>query len=182
MSNAEFIECIENPLVREFLYEYLDEFVDDVLVFSEQILAHVSPKDKRFVKSAGLAFYSTPIVHFVPELPWQAIKTSIANVLSEVFQMKLNAHGYREKRIPGIFEKDHTETGFIKQAIVSAFITICKTTEDAMGIILIGGIAHLLGKYIALTIAGMIDDVIELRSLPVVQVPSTGPATNISKD
>lgn len=182
MSNAELIECIENPLVREFLYEHLDEFAYDVLFFSEQILAHVSPGDKRFVKSAGLAFYSTPIVHFVPDIPWQTIKTSIANALSEVFQMKLNTHGHLEKQIPGTFEKDHTETRFIKHAIISAFISICKTTEDAMGIILIGGIAHLLGKYIALFIAGMIDDVIEFKSWPIVQVPSTGPAINLSMD
>jgi hypothetical protein len=182
MSNAELIECIENPLVREFLYEHLDEFADDVLVFSEQILAHVSPEDKRFVESAGVAFYTTPIIQFIPNLPWQTIKTSITKALSEVFQIQPNAHGHPERQITGTFEKDHTETGFIKQAIVSAFLSICKTTEDAMGIILIGGIAHLLGKYIALSTAGMIDDVIELKSWPVVQVPSTGHAKDISKD
>lgn len=182
MTDAELIECIENPLVRVFLHEHLEEFVSDVLIFSEQILAHVSPDGKSFVKSAGLAFYSTPIVSFVPDLPWQTIKTAIANVVSEAFQMKIGDHGHSEKRISGVLDKDHTEVGFIKQAIVKAFASICKTSEDAMGAILIGGIAHLLGKYIALYTAGVIDEIIELKSWPIVQVPSTDPAKTKSVD
>lgn len=182
MANEELIACVENPLVRAFLHEHLDEFADDVLVFSEQILAQVSQESKSFVKSAGLAFYSSPIVRFVPDIPWQIIKTAIANAVSDVFQMKLNTYGHPEKLTLDAFDKDHTETGFIKQAIVAAFASICTTTEDAMGAILIGGIAPLLGKYIALYTAGMIDEIIEFKSWPIVQVPSAGPVKKVSMD
>lgn len=176
MANAEVIECVENSLVRAFLQEHLDEYVHDVLIFSEQILAHVPSESKCFVKKAGLAFYSTPIVSFVPDLPWQTIKTEIANAVSEVFQIKINDHGHLENRIPGALDKDHTEAKCIKEAIVAAFASVCKTAEDAMGAILISGLAHLLGKYIALYTAGIIDDQIELKSWPMVQASSTGPA------
>ena len=182
MSDAELIECVENPLVRVFLDEHLDEFVGDVLFFSEQILAHVSPEGKPFVRSAGLAFYSTPIVSFVPDLPWQKMKTSIVTVVTEVFQKKIDDHGHPEKWLSGVLDQDHIKGGLIKEAIVKAFASICQTSEEAMGAILIGGIAHLLGKYIALYTAGIIDEVIELKSWPIVQVPSSDPAQIKSMD
>ena len=182
MTDAELIEYVENPLVRAFLHEHLDEFVGDVLIFSEQVLAHVPPENKSFIKSAGLTFYSTPIVSFMPDLPWQTIKTAITNAVSEVFQMKIGDYVDTEKTDPDSFDKDHTESGFIKQVIVGCFASICKTVEDAMGAILIGGIAHLLGKYIALYIAGIIDEAVELKSWPIVQAPSNEPFKTRRKD
>jgi len=175
MANAELIECVENPLVRTFLQEHLDEFVGDVPIFAEHILAHVPSESKSFIKSAGLAFYSAPIVCFVPDLPWQTIKTAIANAVSGVFQTKISDHGHPENRVPGAFDKNHAEGELIERAIVAAFASICESAEGAMGTILIGGVAHLLGKYIALCIAGILNEVIEYKTWPIVQVPSTGP-------
>ena len=182
MMDTELTECVKNPLVRAFLLEHLDEFAVDVLIFSEQILAHVPSESKPFIKSAGLAFYSTPIVSFVPDLPWQTMKTRMANAISEVFHIQSSHHGYHKNQIPGALDKDHTETEFIKQAIVAAFESICTTAEDTMGAILIGGLAHLLGKYIALYIAGMIDEIIQHKSWPIVPVPSTGSFQKRSSD
>jgi len=179
MIDAEVIERVENAHVREFLQEYLDEYVSDVLVFSEQILVHVPPGSKSFVKSAGLAFYSTAIVSFVPDLPWQTIKMEIANAVSEVFQTSISDRGRHEKDVSDTLDQDHTEVAFIQRAIVTAFASICKTAEDAMGAILISDLAHLLGKYIALLIASKIDEAIELKYWSIVQVPpkdSNGPA------
>ena len=173
MIDAEVIECVENAHIRAFLQEYLDDFVSDVLIFSEQIFAHLPPERKSFIKSAGLAFYSTAIVNFVPDLPWQTIKKEIENSVSRVFQMKTGDRDHHVDSVAEALDQDHTETRFIQRAIVTVFASICKTTEDAMGAILIGGLAHLLGKYIALVIAGMIDEAIELKSWPIVQVPST---------
>lgn len=182
MANAELIKCVENPLVRVFLEEHLDEFVSDVRFFSGQIFAHVSPEDKSFVRSAGLAFYSTPIVDFVRDLPWQTMKTAIANAVTEAFQMKIDDEGHPEKRLSGVFKGNHTEAEFIKETIVKAFASTCKTSEVAMGAILIGGLAHLLGKYIALYTAGIIDEVIELKSWPIAQVPCADVAQIQSMD
>jgi hypothetical protein len=173
MIDTELIDRVENAHVREFLQEYLDEYVSDVLVFSEQILAHVPPESKSFVKSEGLAFYSAAIISFVPDLPWQTIKTEIVSAVSEVFQTNINDQGRHEKEVPDPLDQDHTEVKFIQRAIVMAFASICKKAEDAIGTILIGGLAHLLGKYIALYIAWRINEAIELKSWPIVQVPST---------
>ncbi|MBN2313217.1 MAG: hypothetical protein JXM79_04765 [Sedimentisphaerales bacterium] len=171
MIDAELIDRVENAHVREFLHEYLDEYVSDVLVFSEQILAHVPSESKSFVKSAGLAFYSTAIISFVPDLPWQTIKTEIANAVSEVFQTNMNDQGRHEKEASDPLDQDHTEVGFIQRAIVTAFASVCKAAEDAMGAILIGDLAQLLGKYIALFIAWKIDEAVEFKSYPIVLVP-----------
>ncbi|OHB79075.1 MAG: hypothetical protein A2Z25_22730 [Planctomycetes bacterium RBG_16_55_9] len=176
MMDAELIGCVENPLVRAFLQEHLDEFVEDVLVFAEQILAHVPSDSKSFVKSAGLAFYSTPIINFVPDLPWQTIKTAIANAVLEAFHVRISQRAHPERRIPDSLDKNHVKAGLVKQAIVAAFASICESAEGAMGAILIGGVAHLLGEYIALYVAGILDEAIEYTSWPMVQVPSAGPA------
>ena len=176
MSDEELIERVENPLVRAFLHENLHEFVNDVQVFAEEILAHVPTESKAFVRSSGLAFYSVPMVSFVPDLPWQTIKMAIAHAVSGVFRSAASRPGHTGNRTPGAREKNHDETGPSEQAIVAAFASICKSAEGAMGAILIGGVAHLLGKYIALYTAGILDDVIEQASWPVVQVPSVGPA------
>ena len=98
----------------------------------------------------------------------------MANAISEVFHIQSSNHGYHENQIPGALDKDHTETEFIKQAIVAAFASICIIAEDAMEAISIGGLAHLLGKYIALHVAGIIDEIIEHKSWPVVPPPSAG--------
>ena len=182
MANGELIECVENPLFRVFLDEHLDEFVGDVLFFTEQILAHVSYEDKSFVKKAGLAFYSTPIISFVPDLPWQTMKTAIANAVTETFHRKFDDQGHSEKRLSGVLNQDHMKDEWVKEAIVKAFASICQTSEDAMGAILIGGIARLLGKYVALFTAGIIDEAIEFKSWPIVQVPSSDPAQIKSLD
>ncbi|MFC1636127.1 hypothetical protein ACFL5Z_14925 [Planctomycetota bacterium] len=182
MMDDELIECIENPLVREFLLEYLEEFVDDVQVFSKQILAYVPPEGKSFVTSSGLAFISTPIVNFMPDLPWQTIKMEITNAVSEVFYRNTNDQRYSQNGIPGAADKNHREEKLIKQAIVAAFASICKSAEDAMGTILIGGVANLLGKYVALCIARILDEIVEYRSWPIVQIPLTGPAQKRSTD
>lgn len=173
MVNAKVIECVENSHVRDFLQESLDEYVNDVLFFSEQIFAHVSPESKSLVKSEGLAFYSTPIINFVPDLPWQTIKNEIAGTVSDVFQKEKIDRDHYEKEDSNALDHVRTEKKFIQRAIVMTFASICKTTEDAMGAILIGGLAHLLGKYIALYIAWKLDEAIEFKSWPIVQFPST---------
>lgn len=173
MTEAELIACIENPLVRAFLQEYLDEFVSDTLVFSEQILTHAPPEGKSFVQSAGLVFYSTPIVNFMPDLPWQTIKTKIANAVSDVFHMNANDHRYSPDRIQSTLDANNKDDKLIKQAIVAAFASICESAEDAMGTILIAGVAELLGKYIALHIAGILDEAAECQSQPMAQVSLT---------
>ena len=175
MANVESIKCVENPLVRTFLQEHLDEFVSDVQIFNDHILAYVPSEGKSFVQSAGLAFYSAPIVGFVPDLPWQTIKTAINNAVSRFFQTKISDHSDPDNRVSVAFDKNHTEEELIEQAIVAAFASICKSAEGAMGAILIGGVAHLLGKYIALCVAGNLNEIIEHTSWPVVQVPMTGP-------
>jgi hypothetical protein len=166
MAKAALIERVENPLVRTFLQEHLDEFVGDVIIFAEHVLAHVPSDSKSFVKSAGLAFYSTPIVCLVPDLPWQTIKTAIANAVSDVFQTKSSDHAYLENRLSDVPDKNHAEGELIEQAIIAAFASACESAEGAVGTILIGGVAHLLGKYIALHIAGNLDEVIERRTWP----------------
>lgn len=176
MADEELIAYIENPLVRAFLEEHLDEFVKDVLVFSEQIFAHVPPEGKSFVKGSGLAFYSTPLVNFMPDLPWQTIKTEITNAVSEVFNANIRDHRHSQNGVSDVSDKSHKMGKFIKQAIVAAFASICESAEDAMGTILIGGVANLLGKYIALCIAGRLDETVEHKSWPIVQVPLTHPA------
>ncbi len=62
MSDEEFSEHVEKPLIWEFLKDNLSEFVKDVQVFSEGILANVPIENKPFIKSAGLAFYSAAIL------------------------------------------------------------------------------------------------------------------------
>ena len=176
MTDAELIERVGNPLVRTFLQEHLDEFVEDVLLFTEQILAHAPPESKCSVKSSGLAFYSAPIIGFMPDIPWQTIKTAIANAVSGVFNATIDGHGHPEKQGPSALDKNHTEVKRIKQTIIAAFASICESVESAMGAILIGGLARLLGKYIALCIAWALDEVIEHKSWPIVQIPSSDPA------
>ena len=175
MANVELTECVQNPHVRTFLQEHLDEFVGDTLIFAKHILAHVPSESRSFIQSAGLVFYSAPIVCFVPDLPWQTIKTAIANAVSGVFQAKLSDHGHTENRISDASDKNHAEGELIEQAIVTAFASICKSAEGEMGTILIGGVAHLLGKYIALWIAGDLNEIVEHTSWPIVQVPTIDP-------
>jgi hypothetical protein len=176
MTNIESIKDIENPLVRVFLMEHLDEFVDDVLIFTDQILARVNPEDRSFVQSAGLAFYSAPIVSYLPDLPWQTMRTAIDNAISDVFHVNIREHSGPENRNPDGQDKNVTEEKLIEKALVLAFASICSSTEEAMGTILVGGVAHLLGKYIALCIAGILNEVIEPKSWPIVQVPSISTA------
>ena len=173
MVDEALIERIENPLVRAFLGEHLDKFAGDALFFSEKILAHVPPEGKFFVKGSGLAFFSAPIVNFMPDLPWQTIKTAIASGIFEIFNGKICDHGHPENQTSGAFEKDHSEVGLVKRAIVAAFASVCDSAEDAMGTILIGGVADLLGKYIALCIAGILNELAEHKSWPIVQIPLT---------
>ena len=115
MANAELIECVKNTLVRTFLQEHLDEFASDVRIFNEHILAHVPPESKSFIKNAGLAFYSAPIIGFVPDLPWQTIKTTITNAVSEVVQTKLSDLGHPENvcpldNCPAVYNPDQTDS------------------------------------------------------------------------
>jgi hypothetical protein len=174
MADTELIECVENPLVRAFLQEHLGKFVGDALFFSEHILAYVAPGGKSFVKSAGLAFYSTPIVTFVPDLPWQTIKTAIATAVSDVFHTKPGDRRSSANRLSDALDRKDAERGLVKEATVAAFASVCQLAEGAMGAILIGGVAHHLGKYVALCVAGALDEVGEYRSWPIVQVPSSG--------
>jgi hypothetical protein len=174
MANTELIECVENPLVREFLHEHLEEFVGDALFFSEHILAYVPPDGKSFIKNVGLAFYGTPIFSFVPDLPWQTIKTAIAKAVSEVFHTKPREHDASESRLSDALQRRSAERGLVKEALVAAFASACQSAEGAMGAILIGGVAHHLGKYVALCVAGTLDEVTKYRSWPIVQVPTVG--------
>jgi len=172
MSDEEFSEHIENPLIWEFLKDNLGEFVKDVQVFSEEILANVPIENKPFVKSAGLAFYSTPIVNLVPDLPWEPIKEAIASSVRGVFC----AEPGEQKTDTDVFRSSAGQIPLIEQAILASFVLISVSAGGTLVTIFLGGVANLLGKYIALYIAAMLDEAIQEDFWPILQIPSAPPA------
>ena len=172
MSDEEFSKNIDNSLIWEYLKENLSEFVKDVQVFSEEILANVPIESKPFVKSAGLAFYSAPIVNLLPDLPWEPIKEAIASSVRGVFC----AESGGQKTDTDVFRRSSGRIKLIEQAILASFVSISVSAGDAVGTILLGGVANLLGKYIALTIAAMLDEAILEDFWPILQIQSASPA------
>lgn len=158
MPSQKLFEHIESPLVRAFLEDNLCEFVNDVRVFSEEVLANVPAESRPLVKNAGLAFYSAPIASLLPDFPWEAIKTAIAAGISGVFLSEASGQGKPEKVVPFTFEKNGVLAERIEQAIVMAFAELHKSAGGPVGLIVIGGVANLLGKYVALYIAGILLD------------------------
>ena len=172
MSGEESKKSVENPLVWEFLKENVSEFAKDVQVFSEEIFANVPIENKPFVKSAGLAFYSAPIVNIMPDLPWEPIKESIASSVRGV----ICAEPGEQKIDPDVFRSSPEQKKLIEQSILASFVSISLTAGDAVGTILLGGVANLLGKYIALCIASILDEAIREDFWPILQIHSTSPA------
>ena len=168
MAGEEFSEHFENSLVWEYLKENLDEFVKDVQVFSEEILANVSIENKPFVKSAGLAFYSAPIVNLLPEIPWETIKEAIASSVYGVFY----AESCEQKINTDAFKRGSGQIKLIEQAIVASFVSISVSAGGAVGAILLGGVANVLGKYIALYVAAILDEAIQEDFWPILQIQS----------
>jgi len=169
MSDEEFSEHIENTLIWEYLKDNLDEFVKDVQVFSEEIFANVPIENKPFVKSAGLAFYSTPIVNLAPDLPWEPIKEAIASSVRGVFYAKPG----EEKTDTDVFKSSAGQTTLIEQAILASFVSISVSAGGALGTIFLGGVANLLGKYITLYIAAMLDETIQENFWPILHISSS---------
>jgi hypothetical protein len=176
MSTEELIEHVENPLVRGFLRDNLSQFAKDVQVFSGQILANVPPESKPFIISAGFAFYGTPIVSLVPDLPWERIKAAMAAGVQGVFAAEAGDPSQSEKEVPDALYEAGGRIEIIEQAIAAAFVSICESAQSVMGAILVGGVANLLGKYVALYIAGILDEAIEDDFWPILQIPSAGTA------
>lgn len=178
MSDEEFSEHIGNSLIWEYLKENLGEFVKDVQVFSEEILANVPIENKPFVKSAGLAFYSAPIVNLAPDLPWELIKEAIATSVRRVFY----AEPGEQKIDTDVLRRSPGQIQLIEQAILASFVSISISAGGAVGTILLGGAANLLGKYIALYIAAMLDEAIQEDFWPILQITSDAPAESKPKN
>lgn len=178
MSDEEFNKHVENPLIWEFLKENLSEFVKDVQVFSEEIFANVPIENKPFVKSAGLAFYSAPIVNLVPDLPWEPIKEAIASSVGGVFY----AESGEQKIDTDVFRSSPGQRKLIEQAILASFVSISVSAGGAVGTILLGGVANLLGKYIALYIAAILDEAIREDFWPILQIQSAPSADSKPKN
>ena len=163
MSDEEFSKNIENPLIWEYLKDNLSEFVKDVQVFSEDILANVPIENKPFVKSAGLAFYSAPIVNLMPDLPWETIKEAIASSVRGVFYTEPG----EQKIDTDVLRRSSGQIKLIEQAILASFVSISISAGGAIRTIFLGGVANLLGKYIALYIAAMLDEAIHEDFCPI---------------
>jgi hypothetical protein len=158
MPSQELFECVESPLLRTFLRDNLAEFLNDVRVFSEEVLANVPAKSRPFVRDAGLAFYSAPITSLLPDFPWETVKAGIAAGISGVFPSDAGGQGKSGKVVPFTFEKDPALAERIEQVIVAAFAELHKSAGGAAGLIVIGGMANLFGKCVALYIAGILLD------------------------
>ena len=157
------LENVKNPFVCSFLRDNLGEFVTDVHTFSSDIFANLSAERKPFVKSAGLAFLSAPIVSLAPEIPWHRIRVAIETAVRETLSA---AAGDNDISAEG----DGGDTAdLIKRAITAAFVSACESSNGHAGVILVGGLADLLGKYIALYVAGALD---EAQFRPLVQIKS----------
>jgi len=178
MIDGEFGQHAENPLIWEFLRDNCSEFVKDVKVFSEEILANVPIDIRPFVISAGLTFYSTPIVSLVPDFPWERIKEAIENSVRGIFCIEDNEQCRPQKVAPDVLNGTGGQPELIEQAILASFVSISTSAGAAVGAILVGGIANLLGKYVALTIAAILDEAIRDDLPPVLQIQPI-PATDV---
>jgi len=165
-------ENVSNPFVRSFLLDNLGEFVTDVHTFSCDIFANLSAERKPFVKSAGLAFLSAPIVSLAPELPWHKIRTAIETAVRETLPPPA---GDDDCSIEGDTGNGGDSGDLIERAITTAFVSACESANGHTGAILVGGLADLLGKYIALCVAGAIDEA-QFR-LPVKAKPDNAVST-----
>jgi len=159
------IERIENPFVRAFLVDNLSEFVGDVHTFSCDIFANLPTERKPFVKSAGLAFLSAPIVSLAPELPWHRVRVAVETAIHET--LSAAARDNRGHAGDGLVTTD-----LVERAIATAFAAVCESANGQTGAILVGGLADLLGKYIALYVAAALDEA-EFRLLPPDISPNT---------
>jgi len=148
-------ENVSNPFVRSFLLDNLGEFVTDVHTFSCDIFANLSAERKPFVKSAGLAFLSAPIVSLAPELPWHKIRAAIETAVRETLPP---AAGDNDRTIEGDTGNAGDNGDLVERAITTAFVSACESANGHTGAILVGGLADLLGKYIALCVAGALDE------------------------
>jgi hypothetical protein len=59
------------------------------------------------------------------------------------------------------------QINLIEQTILASFVSISISAGGAVGVILLGGAANLLGKYIALYIAAMLDEAIQEDFWPI---------------
>lgn len=181
MIDGEFGRHVENPLIWEFLRDNCSEFAKDVKIFSEEILANVPAESKPFVISMGLTFYSTPIVSLVPDFPWEPIEEAIKNSVRGIFCIEDNERDLPLKAAPDIYNKSGGQTELIEQAILASFVSISTSAGATVGAILVGGIANLLGKYVALTIAAILDETVRGDLPPVFQIqpaPAADPKTS----
>jgi len=153
----ELIERVKNPFVRAFLQDNLYEFVRDVHAFSGDIFANIPGQSKPFVKSAGLAFYSAPIVSLAPELPWHRIRVAIETAVHETLSAAAGDNHGAAKKIEADTGSGDT-ADLVERAIAAAFVSACESANGHTGAILVGGLADLLGKYIAIYVAGAIDE------------------------
>lgn len=148
-------ENVKNPFVRSFLRDNLSEFVTDFHAYFSDIFANLSSERKPFIKSAGLAFLSAPIVGLAPELPWHRMRVAIETAVHETLSAAGGYHGGSN----GDETRDGGDTSdLIERAIAAAFVSVCESADGHTGAVLIGGLADLLGKYIALYVAGTLDE------------------------
>lgn len=161
MSNKDLIKHIDSPFIQRFLKEYLSQLVRDVKVFSKEILANVPIEKKPSTKRAGFFFYITPILALVPENSWERIRAAIENGVWTVFCTKLNDHGEPKKAVLDVLNKDGMPDDLIEQAIITAFSSICESSGNGIEALRVEGVADLLGKFIALHIAEVLDEAVK---------------------
>jgi hypothetical protein len=112
----------------------------------------------------------------VPDLPWERIKAAMAAGVQGVFAREADDPGQPQKEVLDALYRTGGRIELIEQAIAAAFASICESAQGAMGAILVGGVANPLGKYVALYIAGILDEAIEDDLWPILQIPSAGAA------
>jgi len=151
-------ENVKNPFVRSFLRDNLDEFVRDVHAFSCDIFANLSAERKPYIKSAGLAFLSAPIVSLSPQLPWHRIKIAVEIAVRETLSVVTGQDCATARMDKAKLGEDNDTTDLIERAIMAAFVSSCESANGYAGAILVGGLADLLGRYIALYVAGSLDE------------------------
>ena len=153
MSNKEMIERrVENPDIRKFLQDNLDEIEKDVIGFREN-LAATSKELRPFAKVAGEAFYSASILSSAPDTDTDKLKAAIERAIWDLCCTRDNGTGSPKPEVEDLFNEDGKGTAIIKEAIVVAFA--------AIGGFFAGVVGKFLAKFVALRIAEIIDKIVE---------------------
>jgi len=90
------------------------------------------------------------------DLPWEPINEAIASSIRGVFY----AEPGEQKIDTDDYSRSAGQIRLIEQAILASFVSISISAGGAVGTILLGSIANLLGKHVALYIAAILDEAI----------------------